>query len=136
MLKYCKGCKRDLEVDIFSSYKKSICKDCVIKKVKCDYCDKEFNSTNLSKHIKQIHSTYNSSGTNYSTYKSTCKSSGTNDSTRTNDSTSKKTNKNNSTFNETNKTKSTSEITLSDQLYVSTYTDSLKRFILVMIKQI
>ena len=41
----------------FDSYKKSICKQCVNKKVKCDYCDKEFISTNLSKHIKQIHST-------------------------------------------------------------------------------
>ena len=57
MLKYCNGCKRDLEIDNFYSYKKSICKQCVNKKVKCDYCDREFNSTNLSKHMKQIHST-------------------------------------------------------------------------------
>ena len=57
MLKYCNGCKRDLEIDKFHSYKKSVCKQCVNKKVKCHYCDKEFNSTNLSKHIKQIHST-------------------------------------------------------------------------------
>ena len=57
MSKYCNGCKRDLEIDKFYSYKKSICKQCVNKKIKCDYCDKELNSTNLSKHIKQIHST-------------------------------------------------------------------------------
>ena len=67
MLKYCYGCKRDLEIDHFYSYKKSTCKECVNKKVKCDYCDKEFNSTNLSKHIKQRHSTYGSSSTNDST---------------------------------------------------------------------
>ena len=48
MLKYCNGCKRDLEIDDFYSYKKSICKQCVNKKVKCNYCNKEFNSTNLS----------------------------------------------------------------------------------------
>ena len=55
MLKYCNGCKRDLEIDKFYSYKKSTCKECVNKKVKCEYCDKVFNSTNLSKQIKQIH---------------------------------------------------------------------------------
>ena len=57
MFKYCNRCKRDLEIDYFYSYKKSICKQCVSKKINCDYCDKEFNSTNLSKHIKQIRST-------------------------------------------------------------------------------
>ena len=69
MLKYCNGCKRDLEIDNFYSYKKSICKECVNKKVKCEYCDREFNSTNLSKHIKQRHSTNNSTNniTNNST---------------------------------------------------------------------
>ena len=66
MSKYCNGCKRDLEIDNFYSYKKSTCKECVNKKVKCDYCNKEFNSTNLSKHIKQMHSTHNS--THNSTY--------------------------------------------------------------------
>ena len=57
MSKYCNRCKRDLEIDNFHYYKKSICKECVNKKVKCDYCNKEFNSTKLSKQIKQIHST-------------------------------------------------------------------------------
>ena len=113
MLKYCNGCKRDLEIDYFYSYKKSICKECLNKKVKCDYCNKEFNSTNLSKHIKQRHCTYKNSGTNDSTYNS----SRTNDSTYDSTSTSNKVIKNNST----------SEITLSDQLYVSTYADSLKK---------
>ena len=68
MLKYCNGCKRDLEIDKFYSYKKSTCKECLNKKVKCSYCDKEFNSTNLSKHIKLRHSTYNDSTYNDSTY--------------------------------------------------------------------
>ena len=106
MLNYCNCCKRELGNDNFYTYKKSICKQCVNKKVKCDHCEKEFNSTKLSKHIKQIHSTYNTS--------------------RANDSTSKKTDKNNSTSQKTNKNNSTSEINLSDQLYVSTFTDSLK----------
>ena len=88
MLKYCNGCKRDLEIDNFYSYKKNICKRCLNKKVKCGYCDREFNSTNLSKHIKQIHSTYDTSNTNHS--------SRPNDSTynSTYNSTSKKTNNN------------------------------------------
>ena len=60
---------RDLEIDKFYSYKKSICKRCVNKKVKCYYCAKEFNSTNLSKHIKQVHSTFQQSDTNDSTFK-------------------------------------------------------------------
>ena len=91
-MKYCNGCKRDLEIDNFYSYKKSTCKQCINKKVKCHYCNKEFNSTNLSKHMKQIHSasntndsTYNTSNTNDSTYNTS----------NTNDITSKKTNKNN-----------------------------------------
>ena len=57
MSKYCNRGKRDLEIDNFYSYKKSICRQCVNKKTKCDYCNKEFNCTSLSKHIKQIHST-------------------------------------------------------------------------------
>ena len=106
MLKYCNGCKRDLETDNFYSYKKSICKQCVNKKVKCDYCAKEFNNTNLSKHTKQVHSTLQRSDTT--------------------DSSSKRTNKSDSTSNISDKSNSTSEITLSDQLNVSTYVDSLK----------
>ena len=88
MLKYCNGCKRDLEIVNFYSYKKSICKECVNKKVKCGYCDREFNSTNLSKHIKQRHSTNDTSRANDSTYDSTYNST-------YNDSTSNKTHKNN-----------------------------------------
>ena len=71
MLKYCNGCKRDLEIDKFYSYKKSICKECVNKKVKCNYCAREFNSTNLSKHIKQIHSTRSNDSTYNSTHENT-----------------------------------------------------------------
>ena len=111
MLKYCNGCKRDLEIDNFYYYKKSTCKNCVNKEVKCDYCDKEFNSTNLSKHIKQRHSTY--------------------DCSRTNDSTSNNSSSNNSTSDKstsdtTYKNNSTCEITISDQLYVNKYVDLLK----------
>ena len=109
MLKYCNGCKRDLQNNNFYSYKKSTCKDCVNKKVKCGYCDREFNSANFSKHIKQRHSTYDTSRANDSTYDSAYNSA-------SNNSTSKKIDKNNSA----------SEITLSDQLYNSAYTDSLK----------
>ena len=32
MLKSCNGCKRNLEIDKFCSYKKSICKDCLNEK--------------------------------------------------------------------------------------------------------
>ena len=106
MLKYCNGCKRYLQIDKFYSYEKSTCKECVNKKVKCDYCDKEFDSTNLSKHIEQIHSTYNKCDTSDSTYNRSDIS--------------------DSTSNITDKSNSTSEITLSDQLYVSTYTNSQK----------
>ena len=139
MVKYCNGCKRDLEIDNFYSYKKSICKQCVNKKVKCHYCNKEFNSTNLSKHTKQIHSTsntndstYNTSSTNDSTYNtsntndSTYNTSSTNDSTynisNTNDSTSKKTNKNN-IIDENNEPLYP---TVEDSLYLNKYNKLMK----------
>ena len=86
MLKYCNGCKRDLDIENFYSYKKNICKECVNKKVKCDYCEKEFNSTNLSKHIKQIHGTYDGTRTNNSTYNTSRTSDSTYNSSRINDS--------------------------------------------------
>ena len=117
MLKYCHGCKRDLEIDKFYSYKKSVCKECVNKKVKCDYCEKEFSSTNLSKHIKQIHSTSNTSRVNDST---------------SNNSTSKKTNKNNSTSNKTDKNNIIDENnealypTIEDGLYLNKYNKLMK----------
>ena len=96
MLKYCNGCEKDLEIDNFYSYKKGICKLCVNKKVKCVYCNKEFNSTNVSKHIKQIHSTF------------------------------KQTDTSDSTFKKTDTSDITSEITLSEQLYVRNYIDLMK----------
>ena len=111
MLAYCSGCKRDLENDNFYSYKKSIWKQCLNKKVKCEYCNKEFNSTNLSKHKKQRHSNYNSSGTNDSTYNTSNTNNSTSNNSNTNDSTSKKTNKNNSTSNTSNTNDSTSKKT-------------------------
>ena len=40
ILKYCNGCKRDLEIDKFYSNKKKICKECLYRKIKCDYCNK------------------------------------------------------------------------------------------------
>ena len=101
MLKYCNDCKRDLENDNFYSYKKSICKQCVNKKVKCDYCDKEFNSTNLSKHIKQRHNTFDSSRTN--------------DTSRPNDST------HDSTYNSTHDNNSSMPIKYIDENYDPLY---------------
>ena len=108
MLKYCNGCERDLEIDKFCSYKKSTCKQCVNKKVKCEYCDKEFNSTNLSKHIKQIHSTYNNSNTNDSTFNTS----------NTNDGTSK-----NNIIDENNEPLYP---TLDDGLYLNSYNKLMK----------
>ena len=108
MLKYCNGCERDLEVDKFYSYKKSTCKQCINKKIKCDYCGKEFNSTNLSKHIKQIHSTSN---TNDSTSNKTDK----------NNSTSNKTDKNNSTSNKTDENNDPLYPTIGDSLYLNKF---------------
>ena len=87
----------------FISNKKSICQQCVNKKVKCHYCNKEFNSTILSKHTKQIRSTYNTSNTNDSTYNTSSTNDSTYNTSNTNDSTSKKINKNNSTSKKTNK---------------------------------
>ena len=115
MLKYCNGCKKELEIDNFYSYKKSICKECLNKKVKCDYCNKEFNSTNLSKHIKQRHSTYDSSRTNDSTSNNSTANISTSEIKR-----------NNSTSDKIDTNNSTAEISLSDQLYVSKYLDLLK----------
>ena len=127
MLKYCNGCKRDLENDNFYSYKKSICKQCVNKKLKCDYCEKEFNSTNLHKHIKQIHSTSNTSRVNDSTSNNS-----TSKKTDKNNSNSYKTNKNNSTSNETDKNNIIDENnaalypTIEDGLYLNKYKKLMK----------
>ena len=119
MLKYCNGCKRDLEIDNFYPYKKSICKHCLNKKLKCGYCDREFNSTNLSKHMKQIHSTSNTSRVNDSTCNSTSKK------TDKNNSTSYKTNKNNSTSKKTNNIIDENNDplypTIGDSLYLNKY---------------
>ena len=125
MSKYCYGYKRDLEADKFYLYKKSTCKQCINKKIKCDYCNKEFNSTNLSKHIKQIHSTsINSTSNTNDNTPNNCTS-------NTNDSTSNKTDKNNSTSYKTNKKNSTSNKTdenneplyptIGDSLYLNKY---------------
>ena len=121
MLKYCNGCKRDLEVDNFYSYKKSTCKQCINKKVKCDYCHKEFNSTNLSKHIKQIHSTSNKTDKNNSTSYKTDKNNSTSNKTDKNNSTSYKTDKNNSTSNKTDENNDPLFPTIGDSLYLNKY---------------
>ena len=71
MLDYCKKCRRCLVIENFCYYKKNTYEDCVNKKVKCDYCGQKFDSTNISKHIKQRHTTTldeNSSLKNDSTY--------------------------------------------------------------------
>ena len=127
MLKYHHGCKRDLEIDKFYSYKKSICKQCVNKKVICDYCEKEFKSTKLSKHIKQINSTSISSRANDSTSNNS-----TSKKTNKNNSTSKKTNKNNSTSNKKDKNNIIDEKneplypTIEDGLYLNKYNKLMK----------
>ena len=107
MLKYCNGCERDLEIDKFFSYKKSICKQCVNKKVKCDYCDKEFNSTNLSKHIKQIHSTLLRSDKSDSTLQRSDKSDSTLQRSDKSDSTLQRSDKSDSTLQRSDKSGST-----------------------------
>ena len=89
MLKYCSGCEKGLEIDNFQSYNKSTCKECV-KKVECYYCGKEFNTTNLSKHIKQRHSTYDSTRTNDSTSNRSLYNDSTSISSTKKDSTSKR----------------------------------------------
>ena len=132
MMKYCKGCKRDLEIENFYSYKKCICKQCVNKKFKCHYCKKEYNSTNLSKHTKQIHSTYNTSNTNDITYNTSSTIDSTYNTSDTNDSTPKKTNKNNSTSKKTNKNNIIDENnkplypTVEDGLYLNKYIELKK----------
>ena len=115
MSKYCYDCKRHLEADKFYPYKKSTCKQCINKKFKCDYCDKKFNSTNLSKHIKQIHNTYNS------TSNKTYKNNSTSYKTDKNNSTSNKTDKNNSTSNKTDENNDPLFPTIGDSLYLNKY---------------
>ena len=116
MSKYCNTCKRDLEIDNFYSYKKSICKQCVNKKVKCDYCNKEFNSTNLSKHIKQIHSTLLRSDTSDSTLQRFDKS----------DSTLQRFDKSDSTLQRSDKNNEPLYPTIEDGLYLKKYIELKK----------
>ena len=133
MSNYCNGCKRDLENDKIYAYKKSICRECINKKVKCDYCNREFNSTNLSKHIKQIYSTLLKSDTSDSTLQRSNKSASTLQRSDTSDSTLQRSDKSDSTL---QRSDSTSEITTSDQLYANTFVISLKKNTIVMIKKI
>ena len=116
MLKYCNGCKRDLEIDKFYSYKKSICKQCVNKKVKCPYCDKEFISTNSSKHIKQIHSTLLRSDKSDSTLQRSDKS----------DSTLQRSDKSDSTLQRSDKKNEPLYPTIEDSLYLNKYIELKK----------
>ena len=131
MLKYCNGCERDLEIDKFYSYEKSTCKECVNRKVKCDFCDKEFNSTNLSKHIKQIHSTLLGSDKSDSTLQGSDKSDSTLlrsdkcDSTLLrsdkSDSTLLRSDKSNSTLQRSDKNNEPLYPTIEDGLYLNKY---------------
>ena len=116
MSKYCKRCKRDLEIDNFYSYKKSICKQWVKKKIKCDYCDKEFNSTNLSKHIKQIHSTLLRSDKSDSNLQRSNKS----------DSTLQRSDKSDSTLQRSDKNNEPLYPTIEDSLYLNKYIELKK----------
>ena len=111
MSKYRNRCKRVLEFDNFYYYKKSICKECVNKKVKCDYCNKEFISTNLSKHIKQIHSTLLRSDKSDSTLQRSDKS----------DSTLQRSDKGDSTLQRSDKNNEPLYPTIEDGLYLNKY---------------
>ena len=130
MLKYCSGCEIGLEIDNLYSYNKSTCKECVSKKVECYYCGKEFNSTNLSKHIKQRHSTYDSTRTNDSTSNRSLYNDSTSISSTKKDSTSNRSLNNDSTCISSRKKDSTSNRSLindstsnakSEQIDDSTY---------------
>ena len=93
MLTNCNCHERDIEIDNVYSHKKKVGKEWVNKTVKCEYCNKGFDSKNLSRHIKQRNSTYDSSRTNDSTYNTSRTNDSTYNSSRTNDSTSSKRNK-------------------------------------------
>ena len=60
--KRCKECNI-LKTDFYkykNNKKYSTCIECFNKKVKCEFCNKEFNKTYLSKHIKKYIIKYNS----------------------------------------------------------------------------
>ena len=126
MSKYCNGCKRDLEIDKFYSYKKSICKQCVNKKVKCDYCNKEFNGTNLSKHTKQIHSTVLGSDKSDSTLLRSDKSDSTLLRSDKSDSTLLRSDKSDSTLQRSDKNNEPLYPTIEDGLYLNLYIELKK----------
>ena len=108
MLKYCNRCKRDLENNNFYSYKKSICKQCVNKKIKCDYY--------LSKHIKQIHSTLLRSDKSDSTLQRSGKS----------DSTLQRSDKSDSTLQVSDKNNEPLYPTIEESLYLNKYNELKK----------
>ena len=126
MSRYCNRCKRDLEIDNFYSYKKSICKQCVNKKIKCDYCDKEFNSTNLSKHIKQIHSTLLRSDKSDSTLQRSDKSDSTFQRSDKSDSTLQRFDKSDSTLQRSDNNNEPLYPTIEDGLYLNKYIELKK----------
>ena len=126
MTKYCNRCKRDLEINIFYSYKKSICKQCVNKKIKCDYCDKEFNNTNLSKHIKQIHSTLLRSDKCDSTLQRSDKSDSTLQRSDKSDSTLQRSDKSDSTLQRSDKNNEHLYPTIEDSLYLNKFIELKK----------
>ena len=116
MSKYCNGFRRDLEIDNFYSDKKSICEQGVNKKIKCDFCNKEFNTTKLSKHIKQIHSTLIRSDKSDSTLQRSDKS----------DSTLQRSDKSDSTLQRSDKNNEPLYPTIEDGLYLNKYIELKK----------
>ena len=126
MSKYCNRCKRDLEIDNFYTYKKSFCKQCVNKKIRCDYCDKEFNSTNLSKHIKQIHSTLLRSDKSDSTLQRSDKSDSNFQRSDKSDSTLQRFDKSDSTLQRCDKNNEPLYPTIEDGLYLNKYIELKK----------
>ena len=126
MSKYCNRCKRDIQIDNFYSYKKSICKQGVNKKINCDYCDKEFNSTSLSEHIKQIHSALLRSDKSDSTLQRSDKSDSTFQRSDKSDSTLQRFDKSDSTLQRSDKNNEPLYPTIEDGLYLNKYIELKK----------
>ena len=126
MSKYCNGCKRDLEIDNYYSYKKSICKQCVNKKVNCDYCNKVFISASLSKHTNKIHSTLLGSDKSDSTLLRSDKSDSTLLRSDKSDSTLLRSDKSDSTLQRSDKNNEPLCPTIEDGLYLNKYIELKK----------
>ena len=123
---FCDQCSNNLPINNFYSYKKSICKNCVNKKVKCDFCSKNFDSSILSKQLKSKHNTSINRTESKSTSYNRTENKSTSDNRTENKSTSNTRKKNKSTSNTRTKNKSTSDNRTEIKSTSSTKTDSNK----------